>query len=95
VAIKDTDDYREVCNGMYGGDKAYIEGELDDLTLNQADATVAFDSGSDGQVALVIYEWTDVDYLGVATPGTEEDAFGYRPVCLPRVNVAGANSSEC
>lgn len=27
VAIKDTDNFREVCSGMFGGDKAFIEGE--------------------------------------------------------------------
>jgi hypothetical protein len=27
VAIKDTDTYREVCSGMFGGKKAYVERE--------------------------------------------------------------------
>ncbi|WVQ74635.1 hypothetical protein IAR50_004236 [Cryptococcus sp. DSM 104548] len=50
VPISDTDNLREVCSGMYGGKEAYIE--------------MAFDDGSSGQVALVIYEWSDVQYLG-------------------------------
>ncbi|XAO22907.1 hypothetical protein I312_101682 [Cryptococcus bacillisporus CA1280] len=51
VPISDTDSLREVCSGMYGGKDAYIE--------------VTFDQTSSGQVALVIYEWKDVQYLGV------------------------------
>ncbi|ODN76627.1 hypothetical protein L202_05274 [Cryptococcus amylolentus CBS 6039] len=50
VPISDTDNLREVCSGMYGGKEAYIE--------------MAFDESSSGQVALVIYEWSDVQYLG-------------------------------
>lgn len=30
--------------------------------------TVTFDPTSSGQVALVIYEWADVAYLGAETP---------------------------
>ncbi|WRT65287.1 uncharacterized protein IL334_002230 [Kwoniella shivajii] len=51
VPISDTDSLREVCSGMYGGKDAYIE--------------VNFDPTSSGQVALIIYEWKDVPYLGV------------------------------
>ncbi|UOH80485.1 hypothetical protein LQV05_003139 [Cryptococcus neoformans] len=50
VSISDTDSLREVCSGMYGGKDAYIE--------------VDFDQTSSGQVALIIYEWNDVQYLG-------------------------------
>ncbi|ODN97486.1 major facilitator protein [Cryptococcus wingfieldii CBS 7118] len=50
VPISDTDNLREVCSGMYGGKEAYID--------------MAFDESSSGQVALVIYEWSDVQYLG-------------------------------
>ncbi|OCF40543.1 major facilitator protein [Kwoniella heveanensis CBS 569] len=53
VPIRDTDSLREVCSGMYGGKDAHIE--------------VAFDPSSSGQVALIIYEWRDVPYLGVAS----------------------------
>ncbi|RSH94248.1 hypothetical protein EHS25_004051 [Saitozyma podzolica] len=54
VPIADTDDLREVCSGMWGGKEAYIE--------------VSFNPESSGQVALVLYEWSDVPYLGVDTP---------------------------
>ncbi|KAI9632189.1 major facilitator protein [Dioszegia hungarica] len=54
IPIADTDSVREVCSGMYGGGEAHIE--------------VTFYPESTGQVALVIYEWGDVPYLGVDTP---------------------------
>nr|XP_019050058.1 major facilitator protein [Kwoniella bestiolae CBS 10118]OCF28988.1 major facilitator protein [Kwoniella bestiolae CBS 10118] len=54
VPISDTDSLREVCSGMYGGKDAYIQ--------------VTFDPTSSGQVALIVYEWRDVPYLGVGTP---------------------------
>jgi len=39
---------------------------------------VTFEDNSQGQVAMVIYEWKDVEYLGKAT-GPQDD---YLPVCL-------------
>ncbi|WWC60033.1 uncharacterized protein I303_102596 [Kwoniella dejecticola CBS 10117] len=62
VPISDTDSLREVCSGMYGGKDAYIE--------------VTFNPTSLGQVALIVYEWKDVPYLGIETPdstGTGEE----------------------
>ena len=46
--------------------------------------SVTFDSTSNGQVALVIYEWNDVSYLGVDTPDNSVGGV-YRPVrcCIP------------
>jgi hypothetical protein len=32
---------------------------------------VSFNPTSSGQVSLIIYEWSDVSYLGVDTPGNE------------------------
>ncbi|KAI5450888.1 hypothetical protein NCC49_002628 [Naganishia albida] len=54
VDIQDTDEVREVCSGMFGGKAAHID--------------VTFDPRSSGQVALVIYEWADVAFLGTETP---------------------------
>jgi len=34
---------------------------------------VSFEPGAEGQVALVIYEWADADWLGAVTPGQEEE----------------------
>ncbi|KAI0375165.1 hypothetical protein BV20DRAFT_985525 [Pilatotrama ljubarskyi] len=50
VPITDTDYDRQICSGMWGGKNTYIN--------------VTFDSGSQGQLAMVIYEWGDVQYLG-------------------------------
>lgn len=34
---------------------------------------VSFNPASAGQVALVIYEWKDVQYLGAETPRSEDE----------------------
>ncbi|GMK58380.1 hypothetical protein CspeluHIS016_0504120 [Cutaneotrichosporon spelunceum] len=54
VAFKDTDTFREVCSGMYGGDKAYVE--------------LQFDEHASGQVAIVMYEYADAEYIGRQPP---------------------------
>ncbi|KAJ3516362.1 hypothetical protein NLJ89_g1171 [Agrocybe chaxingu] len=60
VPLVDTDYSRQTCSGMWGGPSAYIN--------------VTFDNSSQGQLAMVIYEWADVRYLGKeAKPATEED----------------------
>ncbi|KZO95957.1 hypothetical protein CALVIDRAFT_515235 [Calocera viscosa TUFC12733] len=51
--ISDTDDLHQVCSGMWAGGDAHIE--------------VSFDAGSHGQMAMVIYEWSDITYLGKVT----------------------------
>ncbi|KAH9858027.1 lung seven transmembrane receptor-domain-containing protein [Lenzites betulinus] len=55
VPISDTDYDRQICSGMWGGKNAYIN--------------VTFDASSQGQLAMVIYEWGDVEYLGKDAPG--------------------------
>ncbi|OJT15937.1 hypothetical protein TRAPUB_13361 [Trametes pubescens] len=67
VPISDTDYDRQICSGMWGGKNAYIN--------------VTFDSGSLGQLAMVIYEWSDVKYLG-------KDATTGRPVSAYEVSAA-------
>ncbi|KAG8896818.1 hypothetical protein FRB99_008625 [Tulasnella sp. 403] len=49
MTISETDE--QACTGVYAGHNSYIN--------------VTFDAESQGQVALVIYEWADSDYLGV------------------------------
>lgn len=39
---------------------------------------VTFDPSSSGQLALVLYEWDDVKYLGADTPGNEDDSMPVR-----------------
>ncbi|OSD03235.1 hypothetical protein PYCCODRAFT_1477105 [Trametes coccinea BRFM310] len=58
VPISDTDYDRQICSGMWGGKNTFIN--------------VTFDSSSQGQLAMVIYEWGDVQYLGKETPLTNE-----------------------
>jgi hypothetical protein len=43
--------------------------------------SVSFNPTSSGQVSLIIYEWKDVSYLGVNTPGNEVGGV-IRPVRL-------------
>jgi hypothetical protein len=43
--------------------------------------SVSFNPTSSGQVSLIIYEWSDVSYLGVDTPGNEVGGV-IRPVRL-------------
>ncbi|KAL5494927.1 hypothetical protein ACEPAI_389 [Sanghuangporus weigelae] len=53
VPFADTDYSAQVCSGMFGGSNAFIN--------------VTFDDSSQGQLAMVIYEWKDVQYLGKVT----------------------------
>ena len=39
---------------------------------------VSFERGSEGQVAIVIYEWSDASYLGKETSKTDDTL----PVCV-------------
>lgn len=61
--IRDTDYTRQLCSGMYSSGSTYIN--------------VTFDQGSQGQLAMVIYEWGDYKYLGKVTSEEEE----WLPVC--------------
>jgi hypothetical protein len=56
-----------------------IEGE--DKQGRKGLITVSFNPTSSGQVSLIIYEWNDVSYLGVDTPGNEVGGV-IRPVRL-------------
>ncbi|KAF9245774.1 protein PTM1 [Melanogaster broomeanus] len=59
LAFSDSDYSRQVCSGMWGGSETYIN--------------VTFDTGaSHGQVAMAIYEWADVKYLGRVTSETDD-----------------------
>ena len=72
VPIRDTDDFKEVCSGMWGGGEAHIERgwflKQESRWSGLIVCLVSFDPSSSGQVALVMYEWSDVPYLGVDTP---------------------------
>ncbi|KAJ3530094.1 hypothetical protein NMY22_g8718 [Coprinellus aureogranulatus] len=75
VPFDTTDDSRQVCSGMWGGSDAYIN--------------VTFDSTSQGQVALVMYEWKDVQYLGKMQRGAEDQDLPIVYVCTAKAFNAG------
>ncbi|KAG8739346.1 hypothetical protein FRC10_005773 [Ceratobasidium sp. 414] len=52
LKVSDQDDYRQACSGMWAGANTFIKGGH---------------SFSRGQIAMVIYEWRDVKYLGIDT----------------------------
>ncbi|KIK70735.1 hypothetical protein GYMLUDRAFT_149265 [Collybiopsis luxurians FD-317 M1] len=59
VPVVDTEDYsRQTCSGMWASSTTYIN--------------VSFDATSQGQLAMVIYEWSDSEYLGKLTSVTDE-----------------------
>ncbi|KAH7909796.1 protein PTM1 [Hygrophoropsis aurantiaca] len=59
VPFADSDYSRQTCSGMWGGSSTFIN--------------VTFDSStSQGQVAMVIYEWKDMQYLGNASSPTDD-----------------------
>ncbi|TCD66492.1 hypothetical protein EIP91_001317 [Steccherinum ochraceum] len=53
VPVSDTDYDRQICSGMWASGSTYIN--------------VTFESGSQGQLAMVVYEWKDMSYLGKIT----------------------------
>ncbi|KAJ7170074.1 lung seven transmembrane receptor-domain-containing protein [Mycena filopes] len=59
VQVLDTDYSRQICSGMWANEDTYIN--------------VTFDAASQGQLAMVIYEWKDVQYLGKITSFTDDE----------------------
>ena len=80
--MSDTDYDRQICSGMWGGKNTYINGELVaarcwSIRMGlDGYMQVTFAEESQGQLAMVIYEWTDMTYLGKVTSHTDE----YMPV---------------
>jgi hypothetical protein len=61
---------------MWGGSQAYINGIIISFLVAVVSnlQAVSFDNASPGHLAMVIYEWTDVMYLGKATiSGTDDN----------------------
>ena len=78
VQISDTDYSRQICSGMWADSTTYINGiywltspERAEHLLTSSH-TVTFDKSSQGQLAAVIYEWSDVKYLGKTTSYIED-----------------------
>ncbi|KAJ4485867.1 lung seven transmembrane receptor-domain-containing protein [Lentinula aciculospora] len=58
VPVVDADYSRQICSGMWANEQTYIN--------------VSFDASSQGQLAMVVYEWADAPYLGKVTSVTDE-----------------------
>ncbi|KAF9535642.1 protein PTM1 [Crepidotus variabilis] len=80
VPILDTDYSRQICSGMWGGKNAYIN--------------VTFDSVSQGQLAMVIYEWKDERYLGKPQKSDPEEELPRIYVCTGTTQAQGYCSHE-
>ncbi|KAL9716500.1 hypothetical protein Ac2012v2_000948 [Leucoagaricus gongylophorus] len=80
VPISDSDYSRQTCSGMWAGDNTYIN--------------VTFDKGSQGQVAMVIYEWADAPYLGKKGSADEDDLVPKTYVCTTDALVRGDCTQE-
>jgi hypothetical protein len=64
---------------MWSGKSTYINGNINNTPLKillLIQAIVTFAAGSQGQLALVVYEWADSKYLGKVTNPNES----YLPV---------------
>ncbi|KAG0707496.1 lung seven transmembrane receptor-domain-containing protein [Suillus ampliporus] len=59
VHFSDSDYSRQVCSGMWASQSTFINVTFDE-------------SSSQGQVAMVIYEWKDVKYLGITTSAADD-----------------------
>lgn len=59
-------------------------------TLYLTPIQVTFDSSSQGQVAMVIYEWADAQYLGKVTDPTDDSL----PVSSPDIQATNIMCSD-
>ncbi|KAJ6621161.1 lung seven transmembrane receptor-domain-containing protein [Mycena sp. CBHHK59/15] len=75
VPVFDTDYSRQICSGMWGSDSTYIN--------------VTFDAASEGQLAMVVYEWSDVEYLGKVTSFTDDELPQKTYVCTANAMAEG------
>ncbi|KAJ7751292.1 lung seven transmembrane receptor-domain-containing protein [Mycena maculata] len=76
VAVEDTDYSRQTCTGMWASESTYIN-----VTFNP--------SVSQGQLAMLIYEWSDVQYLGKVTSMTDDELPQKTYVCTSNAMAGG------
>ena len=97
VPVSDADYDRQICSGMWGGDNTFINGARVPVRRSYISGlngiySVTFDSTSQGQLAMVIYEWKDMAYLGKVTSQDDE----YMPVSRPsRIPVYARDANGC
>ncbi|KAF8203093.1 protein PTM1, partial [Pholiota molesta] len=75
VPLLDTDYSRQICSGMWGGSSAFIN--------------VSFDATSQGNLATIIYEWADVQYLGKETTTDTEEPLPKTYICTSSAAASG------
>ncbi|KAF9269939.1 hypothetical protein L218DRAFT_975984 [Marasmius fiardii PR-910] len=80
VPVVDDEYDRQICSGMWANDKTYIN--------------VTFDASSQGQLAMVIYEWTDSSYLGKITSMSDETLPQKTYICTTSAVTGGFCSSD-
>lgn len=88
VPVSDTDYDNQICSGMWGGKNTFINGAPFGLFLAASAQCpqVTFDASSQGQLAMVIYEWKDMPYLGkVTTPDGTLPVSAHLPASLHRL----------
>lgn len=81
VSISEVDSSRQFCSGMWTGADTFINSISSQLPFQSLDwstlISVTFSQNSRGRVAVVIYEWRDVDFLGKLV--SDDEAL---PVCV-------------
>ncbi|KAF8922087.1 protein PTM1 [Mucidula mucida] len=72
---------RQICSGMWAGDSTFIN--------------ISFEATSQGNVAMVVYEWADAQYLGKVTSRTDDLLPQKTYVCTTSAMLSGfCDSSE-
>jgi hypothetical protein len=79
VPVIDTDYSRQICSGMWANSKTHIN--------------ITFDKSSQGQLAMVVYEWSDSRYLGKVT-SLSDDSLPKTYVCTSNAVTAGFCSRD-
>ncbi|KAG7098919.1 hypothetical protein E1B28_000816 [Marasmius oreades] len=79
VPVLDKDYDRQICSGMWASAKTYIN--------------VTFDESSQGQLAMVIYEWTDSPHLGKIT-SMYDDTLPKTYICTTSAVTGGYCSTD-
>jgi hypothetical protein len=78
VPVSDTDYSRQTCSGMWSSQSTYINGmvlpglRVYDCTYVILMCTLVTFQPSQGQLAMVIYEWSDMKYLGKITSVSDD-----------------------
>ncbi|KAF7303247.1 Integral membrane protein [Mycena kentingensis (nom. inval.)] len=80
VSFADSDYSRQSCSGMYADEDTFIN--------------TTFSKESSGQLAMVVYEWGDVQYLGKETSRTEDDLPQKTYVCTSNAIASGFCTQE-